>query len=165
MWSSDRRGFLTGLLGVSALGGCGFAPVYGPEGGGSALQGAVALVEPRNEAGYHFNRRFEERLGRGGAGARYSLGLRLQSDEQDMGSTSAGNTTRYRLIGRAFYTLVETGSGETLLEGRTNAFTGYSTTGSTVATRAAKADAQRRLMVLLADQVIDDLLLSGVTAG
>jgi LPS-assembly lipoprotein len=164
MWSSDRRRFLTGAFGATALGACGFTPVYGPDGGGSALQGAVSLPDPKNAAGYHFNLRFEERLGRGGAGAPYTLGLQLQTDEQDMGSTSAGNTTRYRSIGRAFFTLVDTASGTTLLEGRTNAFTGYSTTGSTVATRAAQADAQRRLMVLLADQVIDDLLLAGVAS-
>src|SRR6056297_1554864 len=162
MWLYDRRKLLLSL-GAAGLGACGFTPVYGPDGGGRALQGSVALPEPDNETAYHFNSRFEERLGRGGPGADYTLGLRLQTDEQDIGSTSAGTTTRYRLIGRAFYSLVDIASGQTLLEGRTNAFTGYSTTGSTVATRAAEADAERRLMVLLADQVIDDLLLSGVT--
>ncbi|SMX40364.1 LPS assembly lipoprotein LptE [Maliponia aquimaris] len=159
MWLSDRRGFILGAL---ALGGCGFTPVYGPGGTAAGLQGAIALAEPKTENSYYFNRRFEERLGRAGAGAAYSLALQLQTDEQDLGSTSTGNTTRYRLIGRAFYTLKDSTTEAKLLEGRTNAFTGYSTTGSTVATRAARTDAERRLMVLLADQVIDDLLLSGV---
>lgn len=159
MWLSDRR---TLILGALALGGCGFTPVYGPGGAATGLQGAIALAEPKTDNSYYFNRRFEERLGRGGPGAAYSLTLELQTDEQDMGSTSAGNTTRYRLIGRAFYTLKDSVTDATLREGRTNAFTGYSTTGSTVATRAARTDAERRLMVLLADQVIDDLLLSGV---
>lgn len=162
MWLSDRR---TVILGALALGGCGFAPVYGPQGAATGLQGSVALAEPKSENSYYFNRRFEERLGRAGAGAAYSLTLDLQTDEQDMGSTSAGTTTRYRLIGRAFYTLKDSASDAKLLEGRTNAFTGYSTTGSTVATRAARTDAERRLMVLLADQVIDDLLLSGVAGA
>ncbi|MBV7394346.1 LPS assembly lipoprotein LptE [Mameliella sediminis] len=161
MWSCNRRTFLVSPLALAA---CGFTPVYGPQGGGTALQNAVTLPEPANQASYAFNRRFEERLGRAGAGAPYSLDLRIQTDEQDMGSTSAGSTTRYRLVGRVFYSLVDTATGQTLFESRTNAFTGYSTTGSTVATRAAENDARGRLMVLLADQVIDGLLLSGVTA-
>ncbi len=162
MWLYDRRMI---LLGATALGACGFTPVYGPQGGGGALLNAVALPDPNDSKGYHFNSRFEERLGRGGPTAPYRLDIRIQTDEQDMGSTSAGTTTRYRLIGRVFYTLVEAGTAKTLLQGRTNAFTGYSSTGSTVATRAAETDAMERLMILLADQVIDDLLLSGITAS
>ncbi|WP_245823226.1 LPS assembly lipoprotein LptE [Antarctobacter heliothermus] len=150
------------MLSPLALVACGFTPVYGPQGGGTALQNAILLPQPSNEDTYHFNRRFEERMGRAPAGAPYSLSLRIQTDDQDIGSTSAGNTTRYRLIGRAFFSLVDTATGETRFEGRTNAFTGYSTTGSTVATRAAETDAMERLMTLLADQVIDDLLLSDI---
>lgn len=158
-WCNRR----TLLLSPLALAACGFTPVYGPQGGGTALQSAVLLPKPGNENAYHFNRRFEERMGRAAPGAPYSLTLRIQTDDQDIGSTSAGNTTRYRLIGRAFFSLVDTATGATLFEGRTNAFTGYSTTGSTVATRAAETDASERLMVLLADQVIDDLLLSDIS--
>lgn len=148
------------LLGALSLGACGFAPVYGPQGGAGGLLNAVALPEPTGDAAFAFNRRFEERLGRGTPPTPpYALSLRLETTAQDIGATSAGNITRYRLIGRAFYALSDTATGATLRESRTNAFTGYSTTGSTVATRAAEEDARARLMVLLADQVIDDLLL------
>lgn len=153
------------MLSPLALAACGFEAVYGPQGGGVAFQDAVQLPKPKTEPAYLFNRRFEERLGRAAAGAPYSLTLQLQTDDQGIGSTSGGSTTRFRLIGRAFFSLVETATAETLYEGRTNAFTGYSTTGSTVATRAAETDAMERLMTLLADQVIDDLLLSGVAGS
>ncbi len=159
MWLSDRRSFLLGAL---ALGGCGFQPVYGPSRAGGALLNQVALAEPKTRDAYVFNRRFEERLGRGTGGS-YTLSLRLQTDSQDLGTTSAGNITRFRLIGRAFYTLRDAATEAVLIDGRTNAFTGYSTTGSTVATLAAERDAEDRLMVLLADQVIDALLLRADT--
>ncbi|MGP6088095.1 LPS assembly lipoprotein LptE [Antarctobacter jejuensis] len=163
MWWCNRRAFLTGAA-ATGLTACGFTPVYGPQGGGTALQGTIALTESRTVSTYYFNRRFEERMGRGGPAAPYRLDVQLQSDSQDLGSTSAGDVTRIRLIGRAFYTLKDA-SGATLLEGRTNAFSGYSNTGTTVATRAAQKDAKKRLMVLLADQVIDDLLLADVTGA
>lgn len=161
MWWSRRQI----LIGAAALGGCGFTPVYGPGGSGSALQGAVALPEPQSTLAYLFNRRFEERMGRAAAGAPYRLELGLKTEEQELGSTSGGDVTRNRLLGRAEYSLVDTGSDRLLHRAQTNAFTGYSTTGSTVATRAAEGAARERLMVLLADQVIDDLLLAADDLG
>lgn len=153
MWSFDRRNLILGAL---ALGGCGFQPVYGPGGAGNKLLGRIALDAPDTQDAYVFNRRFEERMGRA-INAPYRLSVQLETDQQDLGSTSTGSTTRYRLIGRAIYALRD---GDTLLtEGRSNAFTGYSTTGSTVATLAAERDAGERLMTLLADQVIDQLIL------
>jgi LPS-assembly lipoprotein len=148
---------LAALLAGPVLAGCGFTPVYGPGGAGGRLQGRVALESPDAPAGYAFTRRFEDRMGR--ASGPYRLETRLQTDQQDLGATSAGAITRYRILGRVFYALRDT-DGTVLAEGRTNAFTGYSTTGSTVATLAAERDAQARLMVLLADQVIDGLLLN-----
>ena len=158
MWSSDRRGFLLGAGALLTLSACGFAPVYGPGGAGNRLLGQIALDDPGTPDAYQFNRRFEERMGRG-VNAPYRLGVQIQTNSQDLGATSVGNITRYRLIGRVFYTLRD-GSGAAVAEGRTNAFTGYSTTGSTVATLAAERDARERLMTILADQVIDKLILA-----
>lgn len=155
MWLPDRRAFLLSALAVA---GCGFTPVYGPAGGGSALLGRIALAEPETTNAYAFNRRFEERLGRATA-ASYLLETRLETESSGLGSLADGRTTRYRIVGRAFYTLREQGRDAAVLEGRTNAFTGYSATGSTAATEAAARDARERLMILLADQVIDRLIL------
>ncbi|MFZ7092337.1 LPS assembly lipoprotein LptE [Primorskyibacter sp. 2E233] len=146
------------ILGALALGGCGFTPVYGPEGAGNRLMGRIALDAPKTPNDYIFNRRFEERLGRVSS-APYILSVIKKTDQQDLGSTSSGNTTRYRLLGRANYTLKDAATGAVLLQGRTESFTGYSTTGSTVATLAAERDAGERLMIILADQVIDKLIL------
>lgn len=157
MWWSDRRTFLTGA--AAALAGCGFEPVYGPEGAGNLLQGQVALASPDGELDYLFNRRFEERMGRGTGGA-YTLSVDISTERASLGTTSAGSTTRYRLDGSADYTLREAGFEAPVFQGSTRAFTGYSATGSTVATLAAERDARERLMVILADQVIDEILLN-----
>ena len=153
MWLSNRRTFL--LAGL-ATGACGFTPVYGPGGAANRLQSAIALTDARTDHAFAFNRRFEARMG---SGARYALEMTLSTKKVELGSTSTGSTTRYRVDGSAAYVLRDAVTKAVLLEGQTDAFTGYSTTGSTAATLSAERDANERLMVILADQVIDDLLL------
>ena len=48
--------------------------------------------------------------------------------------------------------------GAVVTQGNVGGFTGYSATGSTVATTAARTDAQDRLMVILADQIVTRLI-------
>lgn len=156
----DRRAVLSGLAALAGLAGCGFTPVYGPQGAGTALLDAIALPVPFGDAAYAFNKRFEERLGRPRDTALYDLTLTLEVTDQSIAVTATGSATRGRLIGRAIFALTDHASGKQLHQGRTNAFTGYSTTGSTVATRAAARDALERLVAILADQVIDDLVLN-----
>ena len=154
MWWSRRTTLLALAL---AVGACGYAPVYGPQGNGAILQDALRLEAPQDEREYAFNRRIEDRLGRG---IRWALSVKIDVSETPLGITSTGNTTRYRKVGRATYTLVDPATAETLVSGSTSGFTGYSTSGSTVATVASERDAAERLAILLADQVIDALLLA-----
>lgn len=154
MWSPDRRLF---LLGLGALAACGFTPAYGPQGGGGKLLGAVALPDPDSRDEYDFNLRFEERMGRGTGPFALLRGISVNST--GLGSLSDGQTTRYQLTGRATYALTRVGGSEPLISGHTDAFTGYSATGSSASRQASERDAHRRLMILLADQVIDRLLI------
>ncbi|MBE9636149.1 LPS assembly lipoprotein LptE [Salipiger mangrovisoli] len=158
MWSPDRRTLLA-ACGALALAGCGFTPAYGPQGGGQKLLGQIALADPGSPNAYLYNRRIEERLGRAGTGARYLLDTGLKTETSGHGSLADGNTTRIRVIGTATFTLRDAVTNEALSSGDTSSFTGYSTTGSTAATQSAERDAEERLMVMLADRVIDRLLL------
>ncbi len=158
MWSPNRRTLLA-ACGALALAGCGFTPVYGPQGGGQALLGQIALSDPDSPNAYLFTRRIEERLGRAPSGAPYQLETTIRTESTGQGSLADGNTTRIRLVGDASFKLRDTASAETLTEGSTSSFTGYSTTGSTAATQASERDAEERLMIMLADRVIDRLML------
>ncbi|MDU8912918.1 LPS assembly lipoprotein LptE [Aestuariicoccus sp. MJ-SS9] len=157
MWWSDRRLFLLG--GLSALSACGFAPVYGPGGAANALVGHVGLDAPASRNDQLFQQRIEERLGRAEA-PRFRLATIIETDTSGLGTTADGRTTRFRILARAQFALRETGSERLITDGRTIAFTGYSASGSTVATLAAERDAYARLMTMLADQVIDQLLVA-----
>ena len=156
MWLSNRRIFLVSAL---ALAGCGFTPAYGPQGGGTALLGAIALAEPSDRQGYLLNRRLEERLGRTDVG-RYSLKTDLTTREDALGSTSGGSNTRAQVIGEVAFDLIDQSTGQTVLTDKVRSFVGYSTTGSNVSTFASQRDAQERLMTILADMIIDRLLLA-----
>lgn len=153
LWS--RRATLAGLAALP-LAACGFTPVYGPSGPGTALRGRVAVDAPENRLGFEFVARMEERLGRVRQ-PDYRLSYTISEESQGIAISSTNDITRVRLNGRVQYTLVDA-SGAQLLAGEVENFTAYSTTGSTLASDAGARDAETRLMVLLADQVVDRLI-------
>jgi LPS-assembly lipoprotein len=150
----DRR---TLLLIPLALTACGFQPVYGPGGAGTALQGRVEVSEPDTRDAYLATRRIEERLGRA-SDPLYALALTVRSVEEGLAVNRQGNITRFNLLGEADYVLTDTRTGQIVTSGFVDNFTGYSATGTTVATLAAERDAQERLMTILADQIVTRLL-------
>ena len=153
----NRRRF--GLvLTLAALAGCGFTPVYGPEETATALLGQNALDPAQDRNTFLLNRRIEERLGQATAGA-WQLSTKLETENIGLGFTADGDITRYHINGTATYSLRRTGSSDVYQQGKVLHFTSYSATGTTVATLASKRDAEVRIMTILADQIIDQLLL------
>jgi len=153
----NRRRFGV-VLAAAALASCGFTPVYGPDGTGAALLGQLSLDPPQDRNAYLLRRRIEERLGQATAGA-WRLSTQIKTDDIGLGFTTDGDITRYNINGTTDYTLRRTGSSEIFRQGKIQHFTSYSATGTTVATLAAKRDAEVRLMTILADQIIDQLLI------
>ena len=148
-----RRSFLALL----ALTGCGFAPALGSGGPAQGLMGSVRAADPVTQADYDFVARIEERFGRSGA-AGYDLTYAISTTTEGVGITAEGAITRYNLSGSLDWTLTRNADGVRMAGGTVQSFTGYSATGSTVAGLTAKADAARRLMRILADQVVQDLM-------
>ena len=153
----NRRRFGV-VLAAAALAGCEFKPVYGPDGTGAALLGQLSLDPPQDRNDYLLQRRIEERLGQATTGA-WRLSTQIKTDDIGLGFTTDGDITRYNINGTTDYTLRRTGSSEIFRQGKIQHFTSYSATGTTVATLAAKRDAEVRLMTILADQIIDQLLI------
>ncbi len=153
----NRRRFGV-VLAAAALAGCGFTPVYGPDGTGAALLGQLSLDPPQDRNDYLLQRRIEEHLGQATAGA-WRLSTQIKTEDIGLGFTTDGDITRYNINGTTDYTLRRTGSSEIFRQGKIQHFTSYSATGTTVATLAAKRDAEVRLMTILADQIIDQLLI------
>ena len=150
-----RRAALLALVGGVAA--CGFSPVYAPGGQGDGLQGLLLADAPDNRDAFAFVTQFEERLGRG-ANARYTLRYDIQTRSEGVGITPAAETTRFNLFGAVTYAVIDPDTDAQVTAGFVENFTGYSTTRFTVATQTAERDARERLMRILADQVVTQLV-------
>ena len=155
MWLSDRRGFLLAAL---ALAGCGFAPVHGNSDKFDKLRNAVLVQAPTNRAEFELVRNLEVQLGQVVAKS-YDLHYTLSVGEEIVVVSAAQEINRYSIVGLLEYSLVDS-DGVILLSETAKSFTGYSATGTTVATQRSKRDAYDRLMVILAKQVSNFLLTS-----
>jgi LPS-assembly lipoprotein len=147
--SSNRLSRRIALLGLLALAGCGFAPVYG--GGGN--QGAFAFETDESVTGFRLQGRLSERLGLPDAPA-FVIKTTVDLSERAAAITAEGDTARLNVIGSAKWSLVRIATGQQIDAGTVQGFTSYSATGSTVATQTAKDDAHARLAVILADLIV-----------
>lgn len=158
MWWSERQITRRGaVLGLFALAGCGFVPAYGTGGAGAALSGRTEVTGPDTVPGFRMRTRLQDRLGLPQGSPAYRLNTTLSVRQQGAAITEGGATTRFSLVGVAGYRLTDS-AGAVLARGDVDSFTGYSTTGSTVATQAAREDAQARLAVILADLILTRLI-------
>ena len=145
------------ILPFLALTACGFTPVYGTNSNASVLLNSVLVQEPKNREGYSLTKQIEKRLGRA-TDPRFNLGVSVTTSEAALNVDSTGNINRYNVLGLIEYTLRDTQTGQIAASGRVDSFTGYSASGTTVSAQAAKEDAQERLMIILADLLISNLI-------
>lgn len=155
MWSPDRRRLLA-VLAAWPLSACGFAPAYGPGAPAAALRGRVEADAPTTRDAFNLVARFEERLGRPQAPA-YRLGYRIETRRVDLAVNTAGSILRSTLTGTAEWRLTSISTGALVAEGRAESFTGSAATDATIAAQAAEEDAARRLMTILADQIVTEI--------
>ena len=154
MSSSDRRSILLLPLALAA---CGFTPAYAPGAAGLALQNTILAAEPRDKPAFDLVERIEERLGPSD-NPRFALAYTIQLKPVGVAISTANAITRYNLTGAVDWALNDVTTGARLTGGRAESFTSYSATGSTVAGLAAEEDAAQRLMRILADQIVSQLL-------
>ena len=147
------------MISLAALAGCGFTPIYGtgPDGQGSALRGRIDVASPNDEEGFALVKRLEDRLGLP-QGADMSLVADIRISEQAVGFLPDGEISRFNVVGQVDWRLAQIGGGSEVASGSERSFTSYSATSTTVATSFAQRDARRRLMVILADRIVTDLL-------
>lgn len=152
----SRRKFLFAFGALLVSSACNFTPVYAPDAASSKLAGRISIAEPKTRDQYNVVRQLESRLGRGDP-APMTLNFSVSNGAAGLGTTATGSTTRIQRVGTLTYTLKNSSTGATLSTGSVRNFTGYSATSNTAATLASERAASERLMIILADQLIDRL--------
>lgn len=160
---SDRRQVLA-LLAAAPLAACGFSPVYAPDGAGTALRGRVHVADPDNLNDFNFVAQLETRLGRAITPA-YDLTYSISTTRTGGGITLESEITRYTIQGTANFTLTDRATNTRVTGGKVRNFTSFSATGTTVAGDTAEKDANQRLMIMLADQLVTQLISALPAAG
>jgi LPS-assembly lipoprotein len=140
-----------------ALAACGYRPAFAPGSTASGLLEGVAVDAPGTRDAFSLVQRLEERLGRTGT-PRFRLSYRIETDETGLAITPAGAITRFNVTGSVAYSLTRAEDGGEVAAGRVSSFTSYAASGTTVSTGAARSDAYLRLMRILADRIVTELV-------
>lgn len=145
------------LLSLSALplAACNFQPVYGPGGSGSAIRNQIRMADPNSRLDFELVARMEDRIGSGSA---YDLSYAIDVETRNLAIDAAAVINRINFAGTLSFSLREAQSGRVVQSGEVSTFTSYATTESPVATEAARRDAQDRLAIALADQLVTRLI-------
>ena len=151
----SKRALFIGLL---SLGACGFEPVYAPGGTAEGLRGSILVAAPATRNDFAMLEHLEQRLGRATA-AKYGLEVTTDITEEGLAISGSNDITRFNVLGSAEFTLRDLATGDAVLNDHVNTFTAYSASAQPASTRTAKLDAQTRLMVALADQIVARLLI------
>lgn len=169
MWSSDRvtrRGALAllALVPVALVpAGCGFQPLYGEGAPASRMAGRIDVGLIEGKAGFDLRERLVNRLGEPVAPA-YVLTVDLTLVSTGTALTQENVTTRFDVSGVAEYTLTPISGGPAVASGAVRSVTGFNAPDSVASTafaaRAAEIDAEHRLAVTLADEIVQRLALS-----
>ena len=154
---SGKRAPLLLVGACLTLAACGFSPVYAPEGVASDLRGRIDVAGPADEEGFALVKRLEDRLGQP-QGADLALTADIRIAEDAVGFLPDGEISRYNVVGRVDWRLSDVNDGSEVERGSEQSFTSYSATSTTVATTFARRDARRRLMIILADRIVTDLI-------
>ncbi len=161
------------LILFTALAGCGYTPAFAPTGPASELRSQVAMDAPNNRNEFDLVGQLEQRLGHSTA-PRFRLSYNINTSKDGVGVTPGQEIVRFNVFGKVRFTLTDIATGAVLTNGSTDTFTGYSVgsvdvtatppgTNATIATLSAERDAEARLMVALADQIVTRLIATSGT--
>lgn len=151
----SRRSLLLGAL--SALGGCGFAPLYAERDNGGAEEelAAVKINTIGDRNGQMLHNLLLDRINPKGRPATplYSLDIQLTEQKANIGIIKDSSATLAQLGSTANYTLYDLKARKALQSGRSRSFTSYNIVQSDFATLSAEKDARERTLRELADDI------------
>ncbi len=164
-WSrtfASRRRVLALALGagvlVSALGGCGYRPLYasGAQGNVAGDLAAVKIGLIANRTGQQLRNILLDRMNPRGEPTQplYKLEVAILPSRQELGVRRDDTSTRanYILVGR--YRLLDAGNGRILFEAESRRVASFNISDDDFSTISAAAAARRRVARELADEIV-----------
>ena len=153
-----RRQVVLACVGAAlALSACGFTPMYGDSGAGSALT-RIGVTAQDDRLGYRLREQLEDALAfNRSATPLYRLTTEVQQSRRPLGRRIDDTATRYELTVKAAWTLTPTSGGSTLT-GTQTVTTTYGSADQPYAAIAAQQDGEDRAAAELARLIRLDLL-------
>ncbi len=149
------------FVAVLLLTGCGLQPMYAGGGDGTVARGLSGIEVPpiEGKGGWLVRNALVDRLGQKSASPRYRLDVRLDDKLEGLGLLSDDTIGRERRTLRARYQLVDTASGEIMLDATAGSDAGIDIVSSEYATIAAEQTALENLARQVADRIVTRLSL------
>jgi LPS-assembly lipoprotein len=155
---------LAALILPLSLAACGLQPMYVGGGNGAVAQGLASIDVPAIEgkAGWLVRNALVDRFGAGGSGgsARYRLDVRLDDKLEGLALLSDDTIGRERRTLRARYQLVDTASGDIVLDATAGSDAGIDVVSSEYATIAAEQTALENLARDVADRIVTNVAVN-----
>jgi len=149
----NRRTALAALTSVSLLGGCGFEPIYGEGSAADNLRGSIEITAGKGREFFAMRERLVERFGFVNT-PKYRLSFSYDVSSEGLAVSTSAEVTRFNLDGISKFKVEDVNTGAVVLTGTVTSKTAYSATSETFPTRVAEQDAQLRLALALADQIV-----------
>ena len=123
----------------------------------------VSIQEPNTQSEFIFYSRLIDRFGE--FGNSYVLNYSISTYSEDRALNFDGTPHRIKIVGSVSYSLRDIKSGTVLISEKEEMHLSFSNSGSTAAVLNAERTTNEQLVVLLADKVIDRLVLFIVAKG
>ncbi len=131
-------------IGLTALGGCGFTPLYGTPGVSSGLS-SIQVIAPEGRVGYLLREDLDDELAHNkDAPSAWRLNLDVTQSRDPRGLRQDNTAERYEVGVTVKYTLSDASTGKVALTGQVSSQVSYDAADQPYAGIAARQDSQQR---------------------
>ena len=158
----NKQNYLLALLFGVFIASCDFEPAWiAKDNKIKILWQKVNLKEPITSNEFRLNRYLTSRIG-DAKDAKFSLEYELFTETKRTALSFDGKAYRIRILGEIKFSLLHSEKDTVLLSSSVKDSLGYSDAILAVTDQASERDAYKRLMVLLGDRMVDELLSSKI---
>tara|TARA_B100001996_G_C18429050_1_gene503790 strand:+ start:197 stop:700 length:504 start_codon:yes stop_codon:yes gene_type:complete len=158
----DKKKYIFYFLLSIFIASCSFEPAWiAGDNKAKILWQKVDLKEPKTSNEFRLNRYLVSRIG-DAEDAEFFLKYELFTETKRTALSFDGKAYRIRIHGEVKFSLIQNGENTILVSSSVKDSLGYSDAILAVTDQASERDAYARLMILLGDRIIDELLRSEI---